>query len=99
MTCRDICSRFRATRSHAPNSQYYSEQGRYEIGQKRCQECQIFIKWSSSRCPCCHTSLRTRPRPKKYREKLFINRNTLINANNNNASGANTITTTTSAVT
>jgi hypothetical protein len=57
-------------RSHAPNSQYYSMQGRYEIGQKRCQICEIFINCSGSRCPCCHTSLRTKPRTKKYREKL-----------------------------
>ena len=56
-------------RSHAPNSQFYSDDGRYENGQKRCQHCEIFIKWPGLRCPCCHTSLRTRPRPKKYRER------------------------------
>src|SRR6188472_3774684 len=71
MPCKNICFQFKATRSHAPNCQYYSEKGRYDNGQKRCQICEIFIKWPGSRCPCCHTSLRTRPRPKKYREKLL----------------------------
>jgi hypothetical protein len=68
MPCKNICFQFKAMRSHAPNCQYYLEEGRYDNGQKRCQICDIFIKWSGSRCPCCHTSLRTRPRPKKYRE-------------------------------
>ena len=57
-------------RSHAPNSQYYSMQGRYEIGQKRCQICEIFIKWDGLWCPCCGYRLRTKPRNLKYKAKL-----------------------------
>jgi len=57
MTCRNLCIKFRATRPHAPHSNHYSVEGRYDNGQKRCQLCEIFIKWSGSRCPCCHASL------------------------------------------
>ena len=69
MYCRNVCIKFKAMRSHGPNCQFYSREGRYENGQKRCQHSEIFIIWSGSRCPCCHTSLRTKPRPKKYRER------------------------------
>jgi hypothetical protein len=69
MCCRNVCIKLKATRSHAPNSQFYSCEGRYENGQKRCQTCELFIEWFGARCPCCHTSLRTEPRPKKYRER------------------------------
>lgn len=71
MVCKDICSKFRAIRSH-PGSSHYSEEGRYNMGQKRCQVCEIFIIWAGSRCPCCHTTLRTIPIPKKYRHKLRL---------------------------
>ena len=51
---------------------YYSEIGRYSIGQKCCQVCEIYIEWSGFRCPCCHTKLRRTPRPKKYRQRLRL---------------------------
>ncbi|PWU79863.1 MAG: hypothetical protein DLM72_15325 [Candidatus Nitrosopolaris wilkensis] len=72
MTCKDICIKYKATRTHPGSSYYYSEIGRYNMGQKRCQVCDIFIKWSGVRCPCCHTTLRTVPRPRKYRQKLRL---------------------------
>jgi len=68
MSCKNICSRYRATR---PNStKNFGSYSRYGNGQKRCQVCEIFIKWEGLRCPCCQTSLRTRPRPRRCRDKL-----------------------------
>ena len=49
MTCKGICIRHR-TSNH------------YASGQKRCQVCEIFIKWDGLFCPCCGYKLRTRPR-------------------------------------
>ena len=36
--------------------------GRYATGQKRCQICELFIRWNEPWCPCCGYKLRTRPR-------------------------------------
>jgi hypothetical protein len=44
--------------------------GRYASGQKRCQICEIFIKWDGLWCPCCGYRLRTKPRNLKYKAKL-----------------------------
>jgi predicted amidophosphoribosyltransferase len=44
--------------------------GRYAAGQRRCQICQMFIKWEGLWCPCCGYRLRTKPRNLKYRVKL-----------------------------
>jgi hypothetical protein len=44
--------------------------GRYAGGQKRCQICEIFIKWDDLWCPCCGYRLRTKPRNLKYKAKL-----------------------------
>lgn len=42
--------------------------GRYASGQKRCQTCEIFVKWDGLYCPCCGYKLRTKPRKSKYRD-------------------------------
>jgi hypothetical protein len=44
--------------------------GRYASGQRRCQICEIFIKWEGLWCPCCGYRLRTKPRNLKYKAKL-----------------------------
>ena len=49
MTCKGICIRHKASY-------------RYATGNKRCQVCEIFIKWNGLRCPCCGYKLRNRPR-------------------------------------
>ena len=49
MTCKGICIRHKVS-------------GRYIYGHKRCQKCEIFIKWNGPRCPCCGYKLRNRPR-------------------------------------
>jgi hypothetical protein len=62
MTCKGICIRHKA--------QKLVGTGRYAAGQKRCQVCELFIKWDGLWCPCCSYRLRTRPRNIKYKAKL-----------------------------
>jgi hypothetical protein len=62
MTCKGICMRHKVQK---PVSS-----GRYSSGQKRCQICELFIKWDGLWCPCCGYRLRTRPRNLKYKAKL-----------------------------
>jgi hypothetical protein len=64
MVCRGICIRHKASK---PN-----DSGRYATGQKRCQICEIFIKWDGVWCPCCGYRLRNGPRGFKYKAKLRI---------------------------
>jgi hypothetical protein len=67
MTCKGICIRHRAQKP--------SGSGRYTSGQKRCQICEIFIKWDGLWCPCCGYRLRTKPRNKKYKARLRAGEN------------------------
>ena len=62
MTCRGICVRYKAQKPVGT--------GRYASGQRRCQICEIFIKWEGLWCPCCGYRLRTKPRNLKYKAKL-----------------------------
>ncbi|MFQ5941090.1 MAG: hypothetical protein ACE5KA_05260 [Nitrososphaerales archaeon] len=62
MTCKGICVRYKAQKPVGS--------GRYASGQKRCQICEIFIKWDGLWCPCCGYRLRTKPRNLKYKAKL-----------------------------
>ena len=62
MTCKGICVRHKAQKPVGS--------GRYASGQKRCQICEIFIKWEGLWCPCCGYRLRTKPRNLKYKAKL-----------------------------
>jgi hypothetical protein len=59
MTCKGICIR-------------HKDSYRYDTGNKRCQICEIFIKWDGVFCPCCGCRLRTGPRHFKYKAKLRI---------------------------
>ena len=54
MLCKNICEKYRAKKEK--RGSYYS------AGNKRCQICDVFIKWKNKRCPCCGTILRTKPR-------------------------------------
>ena len=56
-TCKGICQMHRA--EPVPNKI------RYEIGQKRCTFCGIFMSTCDSRCMCCRAVLRTKARSKK----------------------------------
>ena len=62
MTCNGICTRYKAQKPVGT--------GRYASGQRRCQICEIFIKWEGLWCPCCGYRLRTKPRNLKYKAKL-----------------------------
>jgi rRNA maturation endonuclease Nob1 len=57
MTCRGICIRPKAS-------------SRYATGHKRCQTCDMFIKWDGVFCPCCGSRLRIGPRNIKSNAKL-----------------------------
>jgi hypothetical protein len=57
MTCKGICIHHKAS-------------GRYATGHKRCQICDIFIKWDGLFCPCCGCRLRIGPRSFKFKAKL-----------------------------
>jgi hypothetical protein len=62
MTCKGICVRHKAMKPVGT--------GRYSIGQKRCQVCELFIMWDGFWCPCCGYRLRTRPRNLKFKAKM-----------------------------
>jgi hypothetical protein len=62
LACKGISSRPKVTK---PVSS-----GRYSTGHKRCQVCEIFLKWDGLWCPCCGYRLRTQPRNLKYKAKL-----------------------------
>ena len=64
MSCKGICTRFKA--------KWGAHQFRYSDGQKRCNVCELFVKWDGHWCPCCGMSLRTRPRSRKYKGKFFV---------------------------
>ncbi len=57
MTCKGICIR-------------YKSYGRYADGNKRCNQCNLFIRWDGILCPCCGYKLRTKPRHSKFKSKL-----------------------------
>jgi hypothetical protein len=62
MVCKGICSRHRAIKPKSGQ--------RYTLGQKRCNNCQIFIKWQGIWCPCCGYRLRHKPRNGKFKDMM-----------------------------
>jgi hypothetical protein len=76
MVCKGICIRHKAQKP-------YGASGRYATGQKRCQVCEIFLKWDGMWCPCCGYRVRTRPRGQKFKERLRVmNQNMKSNFSN-----------------
>ena len=67
MTCKGICVRYKAQKPVGT--------GRYASGQRRCQICEIFIKWEGLWCPCCGYMLRTHPRNSISRKKSDSEKN------------------------
>ena len=47
--------------------------GRYEVGQSRCQICEVYLYYNGVSCPCCGFRLRKNPRKLKYKEQLREN--------------------------
>jgi RNA polymerase subunit RPABC4/transcription elongation factor Spt4 len=66
MTCKGKCLRHRAQKP--------VDSSRYASGQKRCQVCEIFIKWDTLWCPCCGYRLRSKPRNSLFKKKFGITR-------------------------
>ena len=62
-SCSRVCDRYRALKP--------KKFGRYEMGQKRCNSCSIFIFWNGLWCPCCGDRLRLTPRSSKYKQKYL----------------------------
>ncbi len=69
MNCNNSCKKFQAKSNSAMG-------GRYEQGQKRCPECEVFIEWEGLWCPCCGRLLRTKPRATKPQRRLALMRKT-----------------------
>ena len=67
--CKGKCSIYRANKT---------TKGHYFLGHKRCQICDIFVKWDGSRCPCCSTKLRIKPHNKIGKEKFKEKENSEI---------------------
>ena len=66
MVCKGICHKYKA--------KWGAQQFRYANGQKRCNTCEIFVRWDGHSCPCCGMLLRTRPRTLKakiYAKKRY----------------------------
>ena len=53
-SCRGLCYRFK---SHS-----FGNMCRYVDGYKRCSYCDVFMKITLLRCPCCALKLRTKSR-------------------------------------
>jgi hypothetical protein len=49
---------------------HYKAFSRYATGHKRCQICELFVKWDGVFCPCCGRKLRIGPRSFKLKAKL-----------------------------
>ena len=64
MVCKNICVDYKAKKP--------VDGMRYLAGQKRCQNCQVFINWEGIRCPCCGTKLRAGPRRRSLKQ-LMVN--------------------------
>ena len=62
MHCNGSCKKYMAKTTSF-------EGGRYEQGQKRCPQCEVFIQWEGLWCPCCGRLLRSKPRAKKSKIK------------------------------
>jgi len=62
-SCSNVCARYKATKP--------VNIGRYAIGQKRCNSCNVFLNWDGMWCPCCNERLRLAPRGSKYKEKFL----------------------------
>ena len=76
-TCKKICLKYSAKKP--------TNSGRYDVGQKRCQICEIYITIEGTKdgqglfCKCCNYRVRGKPRNRIYKEKLQKN-----NQNNKN---------------
>jgi len=66
MGCKGVCLKYKVKKPR------FQGIGRYASGHKRCSTCEIFLDWDGNSCPCCHFSLRTKPRNTNNRKKLQL---------------------------
>ena len=62
--CKGICKFYKAHKNEQSKG-YYSE------GYRRCMECEMFLKWTGTKCPCCGRILRMRPHNNQCKSKLL----------------------------
>ena len=67
MHCNGSCEKYKAKSNTLAG-------GRYEQGQKRCPECEIFMEWEGLWCPCCGRLLRTKARATRPKRRLALMR-------------------------
>jgi len=65
MYCRLLCRKYKAYKTGEALS-YYSQ------GYKLCKECELFLDWIGTRCPCCNTVLRTKPHNSFSKQKYRL---------------------------
>ena len=65
MTCKGICNEYKSGKPFGIND-------RYQLGQKRCSVCEVFLNWDGKYCPCCGYALRTKPKGTKTRQRLML---------------------------
>jgi rRNA maturation endonuclease Nob1 len=64
MVCKGVCPKYKTT--------FRLNGNRYVNGQKRCNVCDVFVKWDGLFCPCCGKQLRTRPKISRYRRNYTV---------------------------
>lgn len=64
MVCKGICEKYKIPKPPANNN------GSYEMGNRRCTTCELYIKWDGIYCPCCKAQLRNKPHNSRSRKKL-----------------------------
>ncbi len=64
MVCNNICKQHKI--------KVILGESKYSKDQKRCNNCEVYLKWEGKFCPCCHRCLRTRPRSAKYRQQYRV---------------------------
>ena len=62
MPCKGICQRQKVVKVYGTP--------RYANGEKRCNQCEVFLKIENVFCPCCNIRLRTHPKNPKNRKEL-----------------------------
>ena len=73
--CKKICLQYAAKKP--------TNSGRYDVGQKRCQICEIYITVEGTQdengiyCKCCHYRVRGKPRNRIYKEILRNRQNSI----------------------
>ncbi len=65
MYCRLLCQKYKAYKTGDTLS-YYSQ------GYKLCKECELFLDWVGTRCPCCNAVLRTKPHNSFSKQKYRL---------------------------